>query len=450
MFISPGFAKESTDMSEENQVILYSPESEEDLILYEDEDLEEEQDSVKNNFSALLIGEISEKETSLVEVETSEKVIQGYIDSESVIDPSEMMEEYKLYSEDENEEIPMYIDESQEELLYELEEGTSVLVNKIYLKEQRTEDYVHVTLNPETEEVPEELEEEFEKPEDVQGFVQIDHLIAPDKEEVLLSEREEKESSEENVEKQKPTNDEQSNEEEQSNSEEAQPDDKLESDDEAATGETEEEKENNEMSTFASKPQTSSTSRLGHIRGGDDRKIYKTLGGKSTQPSSKHWNKVYYIKRQAKIDSETYYLLSRSPSASKNVVGWMNAKDLETHKHQGVSRESHQMIIKGTGRATSKAWGGSKDTVHQSMKSFTGDIFDINLTEKVGKNTWYRGKINSTGQNVWLHSSHVDKDAIKETNYKLPVSEAVAIQMKRSPFIMNGSHGFRSEERRVG
>src|SRR5690625_3462260 len=249
------------------------------------------------------------------------------------------------------------------------------------------------------------------------------------------------------MEKQKPTNDEQSNEEEQSNSEEAQPDDKLESDDEAATGETEEEKENNEMSTFASKPQTSSTSRLGHIRGGDDRKIYKTLGGKSTQPSSKHWNKVYYIKRQAKIDSETYYLLSRSPSASKNVVGWMNAKDLETHKHQGVSRESHQMIIKGTGRATSKAWGGSKDTVHQSMKSFTGDIFDINLTEKVGKNTWYRGKINSTGQNVWLHSSHVDKDAIKETNYKLPVSEAVAIQMKRSPFIMNGSHGFVAKSR---
>src|SRR5699024_2977163 len=163
----------------------------------------------------------------------------------------------------------------------------------------------------------------------------------------------------------------------------------------------------------------SETSRLGHIRGGDDRKIYKTLGGKSTQPSSKHWNKVYYIKRQAKMDSETYYLLSRSPSASKNVVGWMNAKDLETHKHQGVSRESHQMIIKGTGRATSKAWGGSKDTVHQSMKSFTGDIFDINLTEKVGKNTWYRGKINSTGQNVWLPSNKLEKN-----NDKLIVLDA--------------------------
>src|SRR5690625_6970508 len=105
------------------------------------------------------------------------------------------------------------------------------------------------------------------------------------------------------------------------------------------------------------------------------------------------------------------------------------------------------MIIKVTGKVTSKTWGENKYTIHKSMESFTGDIFDINLTEKVGKNTWYRGKINSTGQNVWLHSSHVDKDAIKETNYKLPVSEAVAIQMKRSPFIMNGSHGFVAKSR---
>src|SRR5699024_4827469 len=159
----------------------------------------------------------------------------------------------------------------------------------------------------------------------------------------------------------------------------------------------------------------SETSRLGHIRGGDDRKIYKTLGGKSTQPSSKHWNKVYYIKRQAKMDSETYYLLSRSPSASKNVVGWMNAKDLETHKHPGGSRESHQMIIKGTGRATSKAWGGSKDAVHRSLNKYKNKKLHVNLTEKVGNNTWYRGKINGSGQNVWLHENQVKQIEISES-----------------------------------
>src|SRR5699024_4688646 len=53
----------------------------------------------------------------------------------------------------------------------------------------------------------------------------------------------------------------------------------------------------------------------------------------------------------------------------------------------------------------------------------------------------------SIGQNFWLHSSHVVKDAIKGTNYKLPVSEAVAIQMKRSPFVMNGSLGFVAKSR---
>src|SRR5690625_4718244 len=374
---------------------------------------------------------------SLVEIETSNnEIVQGYINSEVVVDREDMEEEYKVYTEEENKEILMYIDETLDETLIDLEEGTSVFVNEVELTETR-EEYIHVSLN---KEISEELEAELEDNEHVEGFVHVDRLVELDKEDEFLLERENdaqedatndeqdnestdenetaeenasEESNEENVEEE-PTNDEQSNEEEkQSDSEEAQSDDK--SDDEAATEETEEEKENNEMSTFASKPQTSSTSRLGHIRGGDDRKIYKTLGGKSTQPSSKHWNKVYYIKRQAKIDSETYYLLSRSPSASKNVVGWMNAKDLETHKHQGVSRESHQMIIKGTGRATSKAWGGSKDVVHQSLSKYKNKKLHVTLTEKVGNNTWYRGKINGSGQNVWLHENQVKEIEITES-----------------------------------
>src|SRR5699024_12830016 len=104
-------------------------------------------------------------------------------------------------------------------------------------------------------------------------------------------------------------NDEQSNvEEKQSDSEEAQSDDK--SDDETTTEETEEEKEeqnkenleeekeNNEISTFASKRQTSSTSRLGHIRGGDH-PMHKELAGKSYKATRKYQNQVYNIKRQA-------------------------------------------------------------------------------------------------------------------------------------------------------
>src|SRR5699024_782675 len=420
MFISPGFAKESTDTSEENQVILYSPESEEDLILYEDEDLEEEQDSIKNNSPALLVEEIKEKETSLVEVEISEKVIQGYIDSESVIDPSEMIEEYKLYSEDENEAIPMYIDEMQEELLYELEEGTSILVNKINLKEQETTDYVHVTLNPEIEEVPEELEEEFENPEDVQGFVEIDHLIALDKEEALLSEREAEELIEEkedesakeedskateteseteetkDLEKKKepkePVKEEETTKKEEESAKEEPKEKEKESEteekkelkkkkepkepvkeeettkkeEESAKEEPKEEanEEQKAASTMLrSVPKEKKTSRLGHIRSGD-RPIYKTIGGKSFKATAKYQNKVYNIKREAQVGSEKYYLLSTSPSATNKDLVCMKAKDISTHSHKGHSKTPRALKIKGTDKATSKAWGGGKDTVH--------------------------------------------------------------------------------------
>src|SRR5690625_4904291 len=409
MYISPGFAKESNDTSEEIQVILYSPESEENLMLYEDEDLEEEQDSIKNNSPALLVEEISEKETSLVEVETSEKVIQGYIDSESVIDPSEMMEEYKLYSEDENEAIPMYIDETQEELLYELEEGTSILVNKVDLKEQETDDYVHVTLNPEIEEVPEELEEEFENPEDVQGFVEIDHLIAPDKEEALLSEREAEESIEEKEDESAKEEDSKATKKE-SETEEIKDLEKREEPKESVKEEANEEpkKEQKAASTMLrSVPKEKKTSRLGHIKSSTT-PLYKTIGGDSFQAGEKHTNRVYYVKTQAKYGNETYYLLSTN-SKGTNTLGWIKSKDLTNLPHKYLHEKTDIMTIKGHGKGTNMAWGGSKNIVHASMAKFKGEDFHVNMTEKVGNNTWYRGKINGSGRNVWLVYSQVEE-----------------------------------------
>src|SRR5699024_11629549 len=51
----------------------------------------------------------------------------------------------------------------------------------------------------------------------------------------------------------------------------------------------------------------------------------------------------------------------------------------------------------------------SKDFIHSDLSDYAGDQLHVNLTEKVGNNTWYRGKINGEGQNVCLHSSFVFK-----------------------------------------
>src|SRR5699024_8762079 len=285
-----------------------------------------------------------------------------------------------------NKDIPMYIDETLDELLIDLEEGTSVFVNEVELTET-TEEYIYVSLN---EEIPEELEAELEDKEVVEGFVHVDRLVALDKEDEFLLKRE-------NDTQEDATNDEQDN-EFSDESEIAEDNISEESNEENV------EEEHKEISTLASKPQTSSTSRLGHIRGGD-RPIYKELGGKSFKATSKYQNQVYYIKRQAKMDGNTYYLLSDQPSATKGVVGWMKASDVSTHSHTGVTKKSNELLLNGKGKATSKAWGGDKDAVHKSLKNFEDTILHVNLTEKVGKNTWYRGKINNQGENVWVHSS---------------------------------------------
>src|SRR5690625_7827366 len=55
------------------------------------------------------------------------------------------------------------------------------------------------------------------------------------------------------------------------------------------------------------------------------------------------------------------------------------------------------------------AWGGNKIIVDDVMAKFKGEDFHVNMTEKVGNNTWYRGKINGSGRNVWLVYSQVEE-----------------------------------------
>src|SRR5699024_258569 len=124
-----------------------------------------------------------------------------YINSEVVVDREDIQEEYKVYAEEENKDIPMYIDETLDELLIDLEEGTSVFVNEVELTET-TEEYIYVSLN---EEIPEELEAELEDKEVVVGFVHVDRLVALDKEDEFLLKRE-------NDTQEDATNDEQDNE----------------------------------------------------------------------------------------------------------------------------------------------------------------------------------------------------------------------------------------------
>src|SRR5690625_2928651 len=149
----------------------------------------------------------------------------------------------------------------------------------------------------------------------------------------------------------------------------------------------------------------SSTSHLGHIRS-SKAKIYDDLTLTSSfQAGSTYTHQVYYIKKQASLGDQLYYLISMQPSSTKGTVGWVKSSDLSTHPHTRVDKDSKVFYVKGTGKAYSKAWGGSKDLVY-NLSELKGEVFQVHMTEKVGKNTWYRGKLK--GKTVWVHESYLD------------------------------------------
>jgi internalin B len=152
--------------------------------------------------------------------------------------------------------------------------------------------------------------------------------------------------------------------------------------------------------------QENKTGKLGHLRNKAAR-IYREIGNDSSSIpfGINYLNTVYYIKKQAVINGDVFYLISREPSSVKGIVGWVRAGDISVHTHVSVKKSSQLFAVKGIGKSYNKAWGGSKDIVHPRLSQLKGELFKVNLIEKVGNNTWYRGNLN--GKQVWVHSSYV-------------------------------------------
>src|SRR5699024_5609934 len=135
----------------------------------------------------------------------------------------------------------------------------------------------------------------------------------------------------------------------------------------------------------------------------DQVNIYESIGGESKKAGSEYTSITYYVKKQATQGEDIYYLISEKPKAS--IVGWVKSEDVESFDHKSVDKKSKTFYVKGNGNARSKAWGAKKDHVYSDLSKYAGETFKVHLTEKVGNNTWYRGKLD--GKTVWLHSNFV-------------------------------------------
>ncbi|WLV24155.1 N-acetylmuramoyl-L-alanine amidase [Aciduricibacillus chroicocephali] len=148
------------------------------------------------------------------------------------------------------------------------------------------------------------------------------------------------------------------------------------------------------------------TSKLGQIKS-KDAVIYKSpdTDEGSFKAGTTYTDRTYFIKQQATLNGETFYKISNSASATKNVVGWVNSKDVKAYAHKGVDRVAKVFYVKGKVVAYNRAWGAKKNLVFNDY-DHQDQLFEVNLTEKVGNNVWYRGMLD--GQQVWIHSSWVE------------------------------------------
>jgi beta-N-acetylglucosaminidase/uncharacterized protein YgiM (DUF1202 family) len=164
----------------------------------------------------------------------------------------------------------------------------------------------------------------------------------------------------------------------------------------------------------------STTSKLGHIQS-TSAVIQNVLGdpGSGVQAGTANTNKVFYIKKQADINGEIYYLISTVASSTKGVIGWVRAKDIWVQDHVTIDSKSKAFYLKGTGWAYTNPWGGKQDVVYQDLSPYKSQWFQVNLTERVGNYIWYRGKL-PNGKQVWIQASNLTENGYVYLDLRKP------------------------------
>ncbi|WDF04955.1 N-acetylglucosaminidase [Shouchella hunanensis] len=144
--------------------------------------------------------------------------------------------------------------------------------------------------------------------------------------------------------------------------------------------------------------------------------IFTDLRQSGTVDNRSYLNRAFFIKQQATVNGELYYLLSTQASAVNGLIGWVRESEIVSAPHVQIDRTSKVRYVSGEGAAFNTAWGGSANKLFD-LSSHKNARFDVHLTEQVGNEVWYRGMLN--GQQVWIKAAHVNEHTYKSYNISL-------------------------------
>src|SRR5699024_1346965 len=108
-------------------------------------------------------------------------------------------------------------------------------------------------------------------------------------------------------------------------------------------------------SSFVFKPEENKTSKLARINN-NQVKIYKSIQGDTFEAGSKHTRITYYVKKEAEVSGEIYYLISSKSNVTKGTIGWVHADYVKRYIHTGVDKKSKSLYLNEEGNALYKDW----------------------------------------------------------------------------------------------
>src|SRR5690625_3050405 len=157
-------------------------------------------------------------------------------------------------------------------------------------------------------------------------------------------------------------------------------------------------------------------SKIGKLRDGKSL-VYRSpidlSNGKSTK-SLKNYS--FFIKKEATINGEKFYLLSHKPSSSEGVVGWIKATNIATRNLVFIEQDPKIFTLNGKGKAYDRPWGSKKNIILDKLDLLKGIEFHVERTEKVRNRNWYCGFLEN--KKVWVHEKQF-KEVDETENFKL-------------------------------
>ena len=159
-----------------------------------------------------------------------------------------------------------------------------------------------------------------------------------------------------------------------------------------------------------------STNRLGRINHANAL-IYSSLDDNEPKRAGNDLlGRTFYIKEKAVKGNDVRYLISTHASNTEGVIGWVSELDMTTYTHYQMDRKTKTFKLTGKGKAYNMIWGGNQQEAGIDLSKQKDKEFVVNMTETVGDDIWYRGKIDGKGNNVWIHKNHTTSNEIIKIN----------------------------------